>query len=282
MFTLLRPNASLPPPALILWIRRLPFTIALTLLLAGCATPRSAQRASDRPFRFQEDTFAYANQLLWEYHLDPTTGQMQHTRRASPPSYAQHCFVVARAARQFFLHARFDPSQPQPDAPTCKHLIRQVISGSPSKASAAEKKVVIPGYANLYAFSQANEVLLKAECGGAWHSYVQRGHWRMIFPLPPSHQERMAQQLLDSLGQKRPPIVHLVRFPSLSINHAVLLYAADEDPTSITFTVYDPNSPDHPARLIYRRAQRRFEYPPNTSFAGGRVDVYEVYRSLLY
>ena len=282
MFTLVRPNAPAPLSAVTAWIRRLPFTVALILLLTGCAAPRSAQRVSDQPFRFQQDTFAYANELVWEYQPDPATGRMHHTRRASPPSYAQHCFVVAHAARQFFLHARFDPSQSRPDGSTCRHLIRQVLSRSSRVGSAAEEKVVIPGYSNLYAFSQAEEALLKSECGGAWHSYVQRGHWRMIFPLPRSHQARMVQQLLDSLRQQRPPIVHLVRFPSLSINHAVLLYAAEEDATSIAFTVYDPNSPDHPARLIYQRAQRRFEYPANASFAGGRVDVYEVYRSLLY
>ena len=282
MFHPIRSNSPVTSSPVTTGGRGLALAIALTLLLAGCATPSSAPRVSDQPFLFPEDTFAYANELVWAYQLDAATGRLRHTRRASPPTYAQHCFVVARAARQFFLHARFDPSQPRPDGPTSRRLIRQVISRSARHGSAEETKIIIPGYPNLYAFSQAEETLLKAECGGAWRSYFQRGHWRMIFPLPRGHQERMARQLLAALGQERPPIVHLVRFPSLSINHAVLLYGAREDPASIAFQVYDPNAPNQPARLIYHRAHRRFEYPPNPSFEGGRVDVYEIYRSLLY
>ena len=282
MLTLIRLNAQPSPSPVRPWIRSLRIAAALTLLLAGCTAPRSAQRIPERPFRFQQDTFAYANELVWEYQLDPATGRMLHHRREKPPDYAQHCFIVAHAARQFFLQARFDPTRPRPDPTTCRRLIHEVISRGSNHASAPEDQVVIPGYPNLYAFSQTEEALLKSECGGAWQSYFQRGHWRMILPLTRGHQERMARQLTDSLRQQRPPVVHLVRFPSLSINHAVLLYDVEESADAIAFSVYDPNSPDHPARLTYQRAQRRFAYPANLYFAGGRVDVYEIYRSMFY
>ena len=261
---------------------RLVSLLSLALLLAGCAVPRSAQTRFDRPFTFQQDSFAYPNELVWEYHVDAASGKVVHTRREPPAQYTLHCFVVANSARQFFLHARFDPASPMADESTYRRLIQGLVSRSPRQASAAERKILIPGYANLYAFSQAHASLLKSECGGAWRSYIQRGHWRMIFPFPRRHQERMARRFLESLNRNRPPIVHIVRFPSLSINHAVLLFAAEETSTEIQFTLYDPNFPERPGRLTYRREERTFYFPPNSYFAGGRVDAYEVYHGFNY
>ena len=99
----------------------------------------------------------------------------------------------------------------------------------------------------------------------------------MIPPLWRHQQQKMAGHLLASLRQNAPPVVHLVRFPQLSINHAVLLFAARETDREIEFTAYDPNLPDTPVRLVFNRALRRFSYPAVPYFAGGRVDVYEIY-----
>jgi hypothetical protein len=251
--------------------------LLLGLLLCGCATTGPAFR---RPFVFKQDTFAFANELVWEYRFDPATAQTLHTRRKPPPAYTHHCFVIARSARQFFQHARFDPGLAKADEATYRNLIERVVSTSPRRN--LKDKIVIPGYANLYAFSQAQERLLKAGCGGAWQSYFQRGHWRMIFPLTRRHQEKMAEQLTASLKGNRPPVVHLVRFPSLSINHAVVLFGLAENDREIQFAVYDPNRPEQPAQLIYDRSVRRFTFPANNYFAGGRVDVYEIYRAWNY
>jgi hypothetical protein len=124
--------------------------------------------------------------------------------------------------------------------------------------------------------------LLKAESGGAWQSYFQRGHWRMIFPFSRTHQENTARALVNSLKQNRPPVVHLVRFPQLSINHAVVLFDVAETETEIRFAAYDPNKPEKPTTLTYDRARRTFNLPANDYFIGGRVDVYEIYRSWCY
>ena len=252
-----------------------------SLVLAGCATspPAVVNRA---PFEFSRDTFAYPNELVWEYHFDPQTSQRTTQRREPPSQYSHHCFVVARAARQFFQHARFDASRPTVDAAAYRGLIRQVMARSPSRDFPDTLRVVIPGYADLRAFSEGQAALLKAECGGAWQSYLQRGHWRMIMPLSRGHQERMASQLLNSLKQNRPPVVHIVRFPQLSINHAVLLFAAEENDQEIVFSTYDPNEPTKATKLTYDRASRTFVFPRNLYFAGGRVDVYEIYRGNFY
>src|SRR5262245_58799873 len=83
----------------------------LTSALAGCTT--SGSRASfSRPFVFGEDNFCYANDLMWVYYKDPETGKFCHKDREPAPDYTHHCCAVARSARQFFQHARFDPTLP--------------------------------------------------------------------------------------------------------------------------------------------------------------------------
>jgi hypothetical protein len=189
---------------------------------------------------------------------------------------------VALAARQFFQFAQFDPSQPEADEPTYRKLIQRVLARNPRQWSPSDERVRIPGYENLRQFSAAHERLLKTECGGAWESYFQRGHWRMILPLSPSHQEQMAAQLLDNMRRNLPPIVHVVRFPQLSINHALLLIDATESDTSIRFAAYDPNNPDRPVTLTFNRQNRRFCYPRTDYFRGGRVDVYQIFHAWDY
>ncbi len=253
--------------------------LAIAFLLCGCATHRKF--AGSRPFNFQTDTFAYANQLIWVYNYDEQ-GKWVHHRREPPPDYAQHCFVVIRSARQFFENARFDPTLPMTNDVTYRSLIHRIISVDPERALPESDKIVIPGYANLREFSKAREPLLKAECGGAWHSYFQRGHWRMIFPFSRKSQKQTAEELLADLQESRPPIVHLVRFPQLTINHAVLVFDAKEQEDRIGFSVYDPNDPDKPKELTFDRAQERFVFPASNYWPGGRLDVYEIYRSFLF
>ena len=72
-------------------------------------------------------------------------------------------------------------------------------------------------------------------------------------------------------------MVHVVRFPQLSINHAMVLLTGEEAGDQIQFTAYDPNDPEQPLRVIFDRAKRRFFLPPTHYFAGGRVDIYQVY-----
>lgn len=251
------------------------------ILLSGCATGPKADPAPPRAFNFQQDTFAYPNELVWEYFYD-TNGVWKNRRREPKPTYSLHCVVVARSARQFFDFARFDPQQPVADEATYRRLVRRVIRTNPRRRIPLEQRIVIPGYAGLRQFSQAHERLLKEECGGAWQSYVQRGHWRMIFPFSRHKEERVAQQLLEELQRNHPPIAHLVRFPSLMINHAILIFASDESPKEIHFLSYDPNHPAGPVTLTFDRQTRVFTLPYNDYFPGGRVDVYEIYHQWDY
>jgi hypothetical protein len=270
-------RAFLPGWLLFLWLAGW-----YPLLTGGCAATGKDPTTLNRPFVFHRDTFAYANQLVWDYEFDDETGRTTHHPHQPPPTYTHHCFVVAKSARQFFQNARFDPAQSTAGESTYRHLVRRILTVDPARTLSAEEKVVIPGYADLFSFSRDWESLLKEECGGAWHSYFQRGHWRMILPFSRRHQEEMAGQLVADLKANRPPVVHLVRFPSLKINHAVLVFSYSESATEIRFQVYDPNTPEAPSRLTYHRPDRKFTYPRSHSFAGGLVNVYEIYRSWNY
>ena len=256
-----------------------PLLLWLAIAIWGCATTQKT--VTRRPFNFQTDTFAFANELIWEYHYDEHGKWVSHAR-SPKPDYSHHCFVLARSAKQFLEHARFDPSQPIADTNTYRHLIFRVMSIPAQFTLADADRIVIPGYANLHEFSAAHAPLLKAECGGAWESYFQHGHWRMIMPFSRHHQQKMSEQLLADLRENRPPVVHLVRFPQLTINHAVVLFDATQTEKGIRFWAYDPNNPNNPVPLTYDRVTRTFLYPANDYYPGGRVDVYEVYRDWLH
>lgn len=256
--------------------------LALCLCLAflmGCAS--APRMAGSRPFRFEADTFTYANEVKVEYAYD-AQGRWRGHARQPKPDYTLQCFVVARSARQFFQHARFDPALPKATEADYRRLVQRVVSTSPRRDLAESAKVTIPGYANLREFSRDHERMLKKECGSFWQSYFQRGHWRVVFPFSRGHQEIMAARLVEAIRENRPPILHVINFPNLRINHAVLLYEVQETVEAIRFATYDPNSSQQPAWLIFHRANRTFSLPTNTYFQGGEVDVYEVYRKGCY
>jgi hypothetical protein len=255
--------------------------LLLLALLSGCASPPHLHTVSNRRFNFETDTFAFPNELTWVYEYNAEGKWTTHTRKPKP-DYSQHCFVIARTTRQFYLNARFDAAEPVADESTYRRLIERLVSSNPRKSRPDGEKIVIPGYPNLRSFSQAQEKLLKAECGPAWTSYVQRGHWRIVFPFSRCHQQNTARVLLAEIGYGRPVVVHLVRFPQLTINHAIVIFAAREKRNEIEFLAYDPNRPAEPRILNYDRARRTFLFAANDYFPGGRVDVYQVYHKWDY
>ena len=250
--------------------------------LCGCATDPVAAPANERPFNFATDTLAFENKLRWDYQADPRTGNPRRVARKPAPDYSLHCFVMSRSARQFFQFARFDPTRRQVDDGTYRQLIESVIAHDPAETGSTKRRVLIPGYADLRTFSADKEAILKDELGSAVQSYLQRGNWRMIFPFSHEHQKETAESLLAELRVDRPPVVHLATFPEISINHAVLLISASETATKIRFGVYDPNSSTQPTSLTYDRKHRAFRFPRTRYFLGGEVDVYEVYKSVVY
>jgi hypothetical protein len=235
-----------------------------------------------RPFRFERDTFAFANELIWQYRFDPVTKAMSVSRNHPPPTYSHRCFMVVKSARQFLYHARFEPGLPIAEPEVYRRLIRQILSRNPRRASAAPERIMIPGYDGLRALSQAHEPLLKAECGAPWQSYFLRSHWRMVFPIWKRHQERIAHQLRQGMSQGSVPTVHIFRFPRITINHGLMLFGMVESERDIQFEAYDPNLPAHSAKLIYDRARRSFSFPSTCYWPGGELRVIEIFCGGLY
>jgi hypothetical protein len=231
-----------------------------------------------RRFDFERDAFAFPNELVWEYHFDTATGETRAVRREPAPRYALRCFVLVRAARQFFYHARFDPAAEPVDDVTYRRLIRAVLARPSRRPSPPGQHVVIPGYAGLREFSAAREPVVKAACGGAWRSYVQHSHWRIVVPVSRRHQHLAAGQLLDAVEDHSAPLVHLLRFPSLAINHGMVVFEGTRTSAGAEFLAYDPNDPERPARLSYDRARRAFSLPANRYWRGGELNVFEIFR----
>ncbi len=184
---------------------------------------------------------------------------------------------MARSAKQFFAHARFDPRGEVLDTPAYAARIQAVVRRSPRATSPESERIVFPGYADLRSFSAVHGGLCREGLGGAWQSYAQRGHWRMVLPFTRRGQWREAEDLMESVRANRAPVVHVFTFPALTINHSVVAYAVDETPAHLRFQTYDPNSPDATLPMEFDRVRREFSLPPTVYFIGGRVDAYEVY-----
>lgn len=250
--------------------------------ISSAGIPAAAGLATERRFRFDQDTFCYPNELVWQYRFDPQTGRTTTFCTEPPPTYSHRCFVLVRATRQFFYHARFEPSAPTVDELNYRRLVRQVMARSPRVPCPASERIVFPGYSGLREFSEKQTVLLKQECGGPWQSYFLRSHWRMVFPVWRRHQERMAAQLAKAFASTPMPLVHLFRFPKISINHGIVLIGCRESANEIEFEAYDPNIPAHPVKLFYDRQTRWFHFPRTHYWAGGPLQVIEIFCGLIY
>ena len=235
-----------------------------------------------RRFEFARDSFAFPNELVWAYDRDTATGKMTFGPRDPKPDYAHRCFALARVARQFFYHARFTTDLPAATDETYRRLVRAVIARNPRIRCQAGKEIIIPGFAGLREFSRAQEKLFKAECGGAWRSYFLRSHWRMIFPFTRAHQTRTAGALVATLRQNRLPILHLVKFPAMTINHCIVLFNATETGRGWEFESYDPNNAEEPERLTFDPAARTFFLAPNSCWPGGPLNVSHICRSWFF
>lgn len=278
------------------WMARFPLragnrllSALLGVLLLACVTgciPRHCQR----PMVVGKDTFAFANELKWAYLYNPETGQMEHRRREPPPQYANRCVPMATAARQFFFHADFDPARPPVSSAEYKRLVKAVLSRNP-RQNTSKPPIVIPGFTNLYDFSMAHEDLLKKTVGGAWKSYFHLGNFRMVFPFSRKGQLNLAARWQHLLQRNYPPLVHVVTFPKLTLNHTIVLTGLpspeevkqwmpdfEPSPNVVYFMAYDPNTPDHPLLVWFHYKERSFYYPRTDYFAGGRVNMYEMRR----
>jgi hypothetical protein len=263
--------------------RRRALTVTMALVVVCCAAAcagRVHPETGPRPLRFPADVFAFPNETVWAYDVDPVSKRVAWRTRDPAPAFSLRCGPMARGVRQFFANARFDPDALRADTAEYGRLVHAVLASDPRRP--LERPIVIPGYADLRTFSADHAALMQAELAGPWSSHLQRGNWRMIFPFGGRHQEATARALLDDLGRHWPAIVHVLRFPRLTINHMVVVYAAEESPALVRFLAYDPNDASRPVALTYDRAARRFAFSATAYFPGGPVSAYTIYDGLLY
>ena len=225
--------------------------LVFTTACAGTLPPAPPAVSSPAPvaapgFDFARDTFAFPNEIRAR---QPDT----------PDLYANYCFVLARAMRQFFLFARFDPAQPKLDEAGYVERVRHVAAEAPwHPARALDDRVVIPGYAGLRDFSGAEEAAVKTGLGGRFWTLVRPTNWRVTFPVTPSHQETVASEIVADLDQGRLVQLLVTNWPTPELNHTVIAFAYRPMETVVEFTVWDPNDPAAPGVITFERPTRRF------------------------
>jgi hypothetical protein len=260
---------------------RILIAIGLLSISAGCASVKLTAGAG-RPFDFQSDTFAYANELVFN------SQNGAHTADTNSPgyehSYTRRCFIMAAGVVQFWKHARFDPQAPTVPAAELARRVRQVrelAAWWPSEPP--EKRIVFPGFASLHDLSAREGRLLRANMGAGWTTYFHLRKFSMPFEPSPEYEANLCDDLQHWLQQGHPMVVWLYNFPDVNINHAVTVFEETErpQPDQIAFHVYDPNYTDAPRTLIYNTVTRTFSYGKTFYFPGGTVHARPMYTSLL-
>ena len=260
---------------------RILIALGLLSILAGCASVKSTAGAG-RPFDFQRDTFAYANELVFNsqngVHV-AATNSPNHEH-----SYTRRCFIMAAGVVQFWKHARFDPQAPPVSEAELGRRIRRVRNLAtwwPSEPPG--NRVVFPGFASLRDLSVRAGPLLRANMGAGWTTYFHPRKFPMPFVPSPDYEALLCDDLQHWLQQGHPMVVWLYNFPSVNINHAVTVFEETEGLRidQIAFHVYDPNYTDAPRTLMYDTVTRTFSYGRTFYFPGGPVHARPMYTSLL-
>jgi hypothetical protein len=245
----------------------------------------TAGRASAAHFRFDRDTFAFANETVFEYRDGHPRWRGPSPARARPKRYASRCFVMTRAALQFHKFARFDSRETPLDDRALAERIR-AVTRQPAwqEALAANRRIVFPGYSSLREMSGKRGRVLQDNIGIGWPTYFRLGNFRMVHEHSRSYQEQTHANLDAALAHGELFVVYLSTFPSLTINHAVLVYArrsgsARDGRTKRIdrYDVYDPNHAKGPRELTWSPSKSAFAYQKDWDFVGGFVQVYQVY-----
>lgn len=249
----------------------------LGLLVTACASvppaPVAVHPAEPARARFEvtRDAFAFPNLVRAE----------QPDRREV---FANYCLIMARAASQFFRFARFAPAEPPVTPEEYTRLTREVTGIAPWAPPRTQgERVVIPGYADLHAFSRAEERAIKAAFGSNVLSMVHWRTWRVGLAFSPEHQHGLALELVRELEAGRPAPLMITNFPHADLlNHAVLVYDYRRQAAVVEFLAYDPNDPGGPLSLHFDPATRAFWVEPLAYSPPGRIRAFRLYTSPLF
>jgi len=257
--------------------------LCLSLLLFSAAWLQAYEppaAPAPRPFRYNTDTFAFANETVWNYINGTAQAELGNTARKR--DYTRRCFVVTRAAVQFWKFARFDLHAKPLPADQLAARIREIAARSVWRPELPnDQRIVFPGYASLRELSAANPGIFQANIGLGWPVYFRAGNAPIAVPLSPATEATLNDEVFHDLGMNYPTIVWLYRFPSLAINHVVVVISGRKDGAHYHYLVYDPNYTDGPKKLDFNTATETFSYQPTFYFKGGDVDARAIYRGVL-
>jgi hypothetical protein len=248
--------------------------------LSAFVAVASARPSTTTPaFRFDRDTFAFANQTVFDYREGHAYARKKSRQRGDV--YNRRCFVLCRTATQFYKFARFDPRSAPLDDKALAARIRSVTKQQAWAAPLPEnERVVFPGYANLREMSEARGKILRANIGLGWTVYLRPSNGRIVYQHDPRYQEEMRAKLNESLARGQVFVGYLSTFPRITVNHAILVYkrkSLSPDTGIERYAAYDPNHPESPRELTWIGKTRSFAYQKDVDFVGGFVRVYQVY-----
>jgi hypothetical protein len=249
--------------------------LVLALATAACAhapaRPEAVRpaAASVPGFVFAADTFAFANAIRARH---PDADDL----------YANYCFVLARAVRQFHQFARFDPAAPRVDALEYVRRVRAVAGHAPWEAPMPPaERVVIPGFANLRAFSAAQEAAVKAGLGARFWTLVHWTNWRVTLPVPDGHQAAVLEEIVGELGAGRLVQLLVTNWPTPELNHTVVAFGYRYRADGVELHVWDPNDPAAPGAVLFDARGGRFVASHVYDTRVGPIRVFRMYYSWL-
>jgi hypothetical protein len=231
------------------------------------------------PLRYPEDTYAFKNETVWNYVGGSIQPETLETRQRQ---YTQRCFVLSRSLVQFWKFARFDPHAPPLAPDELARRIRQVCARSVWLPALAPKdRIVIPGYHDLHEASAKMAYVFQANLGLGWPFYFRAGNSVIAMWVTRALEDRLNGEIWHDLRFDTPTIVWVYRFPSLKMNHVVVIYSGTHDASGYHYHVYDPNYRDRFSHLDYDPKTRTYSFNPVYFFKGGPVTVRAIYRGLL-
>lgn len=242
-------------------------------------TPRTFDPAlTPLAFSYETGTFAFANETVWNY-VDGKVAAVPDKKDHGKRLYTRRCFVVSRAAVQFWKFARFDAVAKPLAEEELARRIRRVTKRSVWKSPLpVNEKIVFPGYATLREISAAHVGVFQAHIGLGWPIYFRMGNFPIILPMNAPARSRVNAEIHADLQAGYPTILWLYNFPKLDINHAVVVFDAEQQGDRIHYRVYDPNYIDGPKHLEFDLTNQLFTYQPTFYFKGGPVTARPVYR----
>ena len=275
----LKPKLELPQLALDVMFRSWGKSIGVSWLGIFAAATAAHGRDATSAFRFDRDTFAFANQTVFEYHEGHAS--LRKSSAAKRGAYNRHCFVMSRTAFQFKKFARFESRSAALNDIALADRVR-AVTRQPAWAQQLpeNQRIVFPGYKDLKEMSKARRELVQLSIGHGWPSYFRISNARMMFQEGAGYQEETHARLNTVLAQGELFVAFLTTYPRLSINHSVLIYrrkSLSPNPGVDRYLVYDPNHSESPRELTWSASDRAFAYQKDYDFVGGFVRVYQVY-----